>query len=149
MPATLTRRPTLTEVLPTRTPKARPAAIRFTPGQRPGTGLVTIQAGRVPCEYLVVEYPTRWDGRAVRLAKVEGTPGSDTTADGYDVFVGRNGQDCRCDCRGFEAHGRCKHVETLRALLANGWLDIELADPGADAGETEAPEGQAEPSWAV
>lgn len=148
MPATLPRRrPTLTEVLPARAPKARPGAIRFTPGHRPGTGLVTIHAGRVPCEYLVVEYPTRWDGRAVRLAKV--TPGSDATADGYDVFVGRNGQDHRCCCRGHERHGHCKHVDTLRALLENGWLDAALSNPDADVSSDEAPADQPEPAWAT
>ena len=46
MTATLTRRPALTEVLPSHAPKAKPGAIRFTPGHRPGTGLVTVQAGR-------------------------------------------------------------------------------------------------------
>ncbi len=148
MTATLPRRrPTLTEVLPAR--GSKPGAIRFTPGQRPGTGLVTIHAGRVPCEYLVVELPTCWDGRAVRLAKVEGSPGSDATAESYDVFVSRNGQDHRCCCRGHERHGHCKHVDTLRALLENGWLDAELANPDADVSSDEAPADQAEPAWAT
>lgn len=149
MPATLpARRPTLTEVLPARA-KARPGAIRFTPGQRPGTGLVQIHAGRVPCEYLVVEYPTRWDGRAVRLAKVVGSPGSDATAESYDVFVSRNGQDHRCCCRGHQRWGACKHVDTLRALLENGWLDAEMANPDADVSSDEAPADQPEPAWAT
>lgn len=146
MPATLRRRPILTEVLPARG-TARPGAIRFTPWQRPGTGVVTIQAGRVPCEYVVVEFEAR-DGRAVHLAKVAGSPGSDAEAAGYDVFVARDGRECRCSCRGHERHGHCKHVDAVVALLENGWLDCELADPGADVGETEAPEGQAEPAWA-
>lgn len=152
MPATLPprRRPTLTEVLPATAARgSRPGAIRFTPGQRPGTGLVQIHAGRVPCEYLVVEYPTRWDGRAVRLAKVMGSPGSDATAESYDVFVGRNGQDHRCCCRGHQRWGACKHVDTLRALLENGWLDAALSNPDADAGETEPPADQPEPAWAT
>lgn len=148
MTAALTRRPTLTEVLPVRA-KAKPGAVRFTPGQRPGTGVVTIQAGRVPCEYVVVEFPSCWDGRAVHLAKVAGSPGSDPEAGGYDLFVARNGQDRRCCCRGFDRHGHCKHVDTVVALIQNGWLDLEFADPGADVGETEPPADQPEPAWAT
>lgn len=144
-----TARPTFTEVLPA-APGVTPAAVRWTPGCRAGTGLLAIQARRCPCEYLVAELPCGWDGRAVRMAKVEGSPGSDAEAESYDVYVARNGQDRRCCCRGFERWGRtCKHIQALEALLANGWLDLEGADPGADVGETEPPADQPEPAWAA
>jgi len=36
-----------------------------------------------------------------------------------------NEQDCRCDCAGFEHHGRCKHLTALKILMERG----ELARP--------------------
>jgi hypothetical protein len=37
----------------------------------------------------------------------------------YGVLIS-NEQDQLCECRGHAAHGRCKHVEALKALLAGG-----------------------------
>ena len=123
-------------------PGVKPAAIRWTPGRAVGTGLLCIQnpVGRCCCEYRVTEYPVGWDGRAARFTKAPGQPGSDAEANAYDVFVSRNLQDRRCDCRGFLQHGHCKHTAALLALLQNGWLDL----PGADVGPTEQDE-QPEP----
>lgn len=50
-----------------------------------------------------------FDGRGFRLRK---------GVDVYDVFLARNGQDHTCDCRGFCAHGHCKHVEAVKASVA-------------------------------
>ena len=39
----------------------------------------------------------------------------------YHVRVGRR-EDCSCECLGFLAHGRCRHVLGLLALLRRGLL---------------------------
>ncbi len=70
----------------------------------------------------MTELPCGWDGRAFRLIKPEGEPGTDAEADGYEVFVHRGGQDHRCCCKGFERWGSCKHVLAALALIANGWV---------------------------
>jgi hypothetical protein len=67
--------------------------------------------------YRVVEFPTSIPGRAFRLVKVAG--GSDREADHYDVLIDPHGHDI-CECRGFLRHGHCKHVDSIRALLAVG-----------------------------
>src|SRR5262249_38739916 len=38
----------------------------------------------------------------------------------YAVYLA--GADSVCDCKGFEAHNHCKHVEALRALESAGRL---------------------------
>lgn len=39
----------------------------------------------------------------------------------YHVRVGRR-EDCTCECLGYLAHGRCKHILGLLALLRRGLL---------------------------
>ncbi|QDU24039.1 hypothetical protein [Urbifossiella limnaea] len=136
---------TFTEVLPA-APGVRPAALRWTPGRMVGTGLLCIQtpAGRCNCEYLAVELPGG-DGRGGRAALfAKTTPGSDAEADSYTATVSRDGRG-GCECRGFLRHGHCKHEAALRALLANGWMDLHLSNPDADTGCTEPIEDQPEP----
>lgn len=111
---------TLTEVLPP-TKTSPSSAIRFIPGDIPGTGTLEIQDKRTVTRYAAFEFPCGFDGRAVRLVKFDGTPGSDADADAYAVFVGRAG-DHRCDCKGHSYTGHCKHVAAVKALLDNGWL---------------------------
>ena len=113
--------PTLTEVLPAT--KSNPhAAVRFTPGEFPGTGTLEVQQTRAVCRYVVTELPCGWDGRAFSFRKVAGEPGTDRAEDAYEVFVGRNGQDRLCGCKGFARHGHCKHTSAAQALIANGWI---------------------------
>jgi hypothetical protein len=74
--------------------------------------------------YTVDEFPVggpAWDGRAFRLTK-------DSTGEHYSCFVARNGQDHLCECRGFEAHGHCRHVDALKRLIDTGRLDHPEAD---------------------
>src|SRR5262245_21329109 len=112
---------TLTEVLPTT--RSNPhAAIRFTPGEFQGSGTLHIDQTRASVAYVVTELPCGWDGRAFGFRKFAGEPGTDRTEEAYEVFVGRNGQDAMCGCKGFSRHGHCKHVEAARALIANGWI---------------------------
>jgi hypothetical protein len=88
----------------------------------PVCGRVVIEAPGKWCEYRLTEFPTGWDGRGFRLDKL--AAGTDPESENYDVFVGRNRQDVRCDCKGF-TYGRgkpCKHIAAVVALIGNGWL---------------------------
>ncbi len=90
--------------------------------ERAGCGHLVISVDRIRVEYLVCEFGSPWPGRSWHFAKV--TPGSDKTSAAEDVFIGRNGQDRQCSCRGY-AYGKgapCKHVCAALALLENGWV---------------------------
>ena len=39
----------------------------------------------------------------------------------YHVRIGRP-EDCSCECLGFLAHGRCKHLQALLSLMRRGKL---------------------------
>jgi hypothetical protein len=107
---------TITRTLPVR--KAKKAAeIKFTAGVNAGTGLLEIVAARSTDEYLVVEFAAD-GGRGFRLAKV--SAGTDTEADGYDVFCSRFGP--RCECKGFLFAGHCKHGDAVAVLVREGQL---------------------------
>lgn len=111
-----------TELLPERK-SSRRSAIKWKPSADPygpTAGYLTIETGRTGCLYRVAEFPPGWDGRGFTLTKI--TPGTDSESDSYSCFVARNGQDKSCECRGFLAHGHCKHLDSLAALIANGWL---------------------------
>jgi hypothetical protein len=124
---------TFTEVLPAQK-SSRHNAMNWTPGSRPGTGLLTIHTARATAKYAVTEFPTPWDGRAFHLVKL--TPGTDREAESYDVFCGR-GKNHRCECRGFLRHSHCKHIDAALAIWDNGWLD--MANGEQDVSSTEAP----------
>jgi hypothetical protein len=79
--------------------------------------------------YRVEEYPAP-DGRAFMLHRTDEAIAADGPAGDpfYGVFVAANGQDHLCTCRGHAAHGRCKHHDAVRSVLAAGHIDR----PGAD-----------------
>jgi hypothetical protein len=112
---------TLTEVLPAQ--KSSPHnAINWTPADSGPGGFLTIHSARKSTDYLVVEFPTSWEGRAFHFAKV--TKGTDPTAESYDTFIcyRSQGRDSHCSCKGFMAHRTCKHIDSANALIDNGWL---------------------------
>lgn len=77
--------------------------------------VLVIRKGRIEELYDVAEFPTGWQGRAFTLIKNNGV-------ESCNVFVAQNGQDHLCDCRSFEAHGRCKHHDAIQHLLTTGQL---------------------------
>lgn len=112
-------RPTFSEVLPA-TKSSRHSGIRWTPGEHPGTGTLTIDTDRARVVYVCHEFPSPM-GRAFRLTKRCDSPGTDRMADAYDVLVA-NPQDRLCCCKGFSRFGHCKHTDAVLALLENGWV---------------------------
>ena len=78
--------------------------------------------------YTVEEINTGMDGRAFLLHREpEAIAKSADKCDRYGVLIARNGQDDVCECRGFESHGRCKHVTALRGLIEAGHIDLTTA----------------------
>lgn len=78
-------------------------------------GRVVITVGKLSNEYAVAEFICGVEGRGFRCERFG--------AEHYNVLLAKNGQDDRCDCMGFEAHGHCKHQAGLKALLQRGLLD--------------------------
>lgn len=85
--------------------------------------------------YAVEEVWIGMEGRSFLLHRSEADIEADRKAGigdpdtRYGVFVARNGQDDLCECRGFAAHCRCKHVSIVRHLVEAGHIDR----PGSDA----------------
>lgn len=101
-------------------------------------GLAEIVVGKEKCRYVVSELPCDgWSARAFRFGKPRGEKGTDGEADHYDAMICRNGQDCRCECRGFLRHGHCKHVDSARELIHRGLIEESPVNPEADVSQTE------------
>lgn len=79
-----------------------------------GVGAFCIRAGSSLTYYTFREIPCFIGGRGFAVHKL----GLGTL---YHVRVGRDA-DCSCECLGFLAHGWCRHVLGLRALVRNGKL---------------------------
>src|SRR3954468_13339619 len=96
-----------------RQPKQRTCRLTHTDGgaalvirQRQGTQAEQVDA------YFLEPIPSQMGGRAFLLHKHDCTS--------YAVCL--SGTDSACDCKGFESHGHCKHVESLLALQQRGKL---------------------------
>jgi len=117
---------TLTEVLPaSKTSLNR--AMRYTPACR-GVGVVEIDDASSSTRYAVCVLPHG----GVRLTKQGGTENYVATAR-------------QCECKGwlFSKNGTpCKHMECVRSLLANRWLEHDgretVSDKHAEADEKDS-----------
>jgi hypothetical protein len=109
-----------TDLLPATKSDPKGAGIDFAPAAEGSGGLLVVKQKRVYTTYAVSEFPTGWDGRAFALTKL--TEGSDPTEERYFCFLARNGQDRRCDCKGFSYAGHCKHLSALATLIDAGQL---------------------------
>ena len=81
---------------------------------RDGVGVFHIQAGNLACYYTFHEIPCAIGGRGFAVHRLG-------VGHLYHVRVGRR-EDCSCECLGFLAHGRCRHVLGLLALLRHRLL---------------------------
>lgn len=73
--------------------------------------------------YDVEEIPSGM-GRAFLLHRTPAAVAADPDhVERYGVLVAMNPQDHLCECRGFAAHGYCKHISAVRELIDAGHLD--------------------------
>ncbi len=118
--------PTFTDLLPAS--KSNPhRALKYTPACK-GVGVLELTDARTHTRYAVVVQPFG----GVRLTK----------ADGAETYVVTAGS---CECKGFvfsKPGQPCKHIEAVRCLLTNAWLDADeretVRDIHAEAEEMDA-----------
>ena len=81
----------------------------------PGICRITVRRGRTveATDYHLAGIPSDF-GRAFRLVKILGEH------TGYHVNL--DGERSSCECKGHLAHGHCKHVDGLAALVRAGRL---------------------------
>jgi hypothetical protein len=76
-------------------------------------GVLRLSTGNDHTDYVLQRLAADF-GTAYRLDKVDGP-------EEYNVNLD-HGERSTCECLGFLAHGRCKHVEALQVLTAAGRL---------------------------
>jgi hypothetical protein len=108
--------PVYHEVLPpSKSQKHRAYTWEPVAADTPLAGVLTLADSKSHTRYAVEEFPAD-RGRGFCLRKGAG-------AGHYccNLVAGAPAADA-CECRGFEAHGRCKHLDSLRDLVAAGHL---------------------------
>ncbi len=96
-------------------PEAPERTIRLVRPPDPyGVAVFSVRAGQALSFYTLREIPCEIGGRGFAVHRLG-------LGNLYHVRVGRR-EDCSCECLGFLAHGRCKHVLGLLALIRRGLL---------------------------
>lgn len=118
----------VTELLPSRKSYKPGACFRWHTASRILTTTTDLKTEQ---RYWLTEYPVDdVDSRDFVLQKLD--DGTDPESDSYTVFLADAQGFDSCDCRGQLRWGHCKHVDAVRAILANGWL-ITDAEQAAEA----------------
>ncbi len=94
------------------TPRHRQAIRLIRAPGADGVGVFCIRAGKHSTLYAFREIPCAIGGRGFAVHRLG-------LGELYHVRVGRSA-DCSCECLGFLAHGRCRHVDGLLALIRHG-----------------------------
>jgi hypothetical protein len=81
---------------------------------RDGVGVFSIRSGEKSLFYTFREIPCSIGGRGFVVHRLG-------LGQVYHVRIGAR-TDCSCECLGFLAHGRCKHVSGLLALVQQAVL---------------------------
>jgi hypothetical protein len=84
------------------------------PPGRDGVGVFSVRAGDTTTYYTLHEIRCDIGGRGFAVHRLG-------LGNLYHVRIGRR-EDCSCECLGYLAHGRCKHVLGLQALVRQGFL---------------------------
>jgi hypothetical protein len=117
-----------------RKPRPRPVPVpRLThPASAGLPAQLQITMGRKVDHYEVACIPSDW-GLAYAVSRL--TPGGPTVT--YHCCVSPEDWNNVCDCKGFLAHGHCKHLTCLVSLMEQGLLGSERDAPPPEAGYPE------------
>jgi len=80
-----------------------------------GVGVFSVRMGKESSFYTFREIPCEIGGRGFSVHRMG-------LGQLYHVRVSADRAECSCECLGFLAHGRCKHVLGLLALVRRGKL---------------------------
>ena len=94
--------------------KAERAFQLLRPPDEAGPGVFSISKGDKSIHYAFREIPCEIGGRGFALHRLG-------LGEMYHVRIGKPAE-CQCDCLGFLAHGRCKHIQGLRQLIERDTL---------------------------
>ena len=79
-----------------------------------GVGIFCVNDGKASTNYAFREVPCDIGGRGFAVHRLG-------LGQLYHVRIGKP-EECSCECLGFLAHGRCKHIQGLLKLLRRGKL---------------------------
>jgi hypothetical protein len=105
---------------PARKPRLQPARfvrLVITPDCL-ATGVVRITVGAVATDYSIRPIPSQLGGLAFELVKL----GVESDSECYHVRLTGDARQDSCDCKGFARWSKCKHRDSLAALIAAGRL---------------------------
>ena len=136
-------KPCIEKLPPSKTDPHRSITWRHS-GTVPNAGLLKISTKKGAVEYLVVEMVGAPPARLFLLAKTTDSPDlGDPDEHSYCVAYTHATGEGACQCKGaFYGKGArtCKHIEAVKAILDNGWMDAsQWSNPEADVGNTEPP----------
>lgn len=77
-------------------------------------GVFRISEKKATTYYIFCEIPCEIGGRGFVVHRLG-------LGERYDVRIG-NDAECACECMGFLAHNRCKHIEALLTLEKHGLI---------------------------
>jgi hypothetical protein len=88
----------------------------------PGWGFIVleIRVGRDVATYTVSRERSELGGTAANFTKQGEVNVLEDGSGHHDTLL--NGENSLCDCRGFEAYGRCRHLWALEIAVRRGWL---------------------------
>jgi hypothetical protein len=92
--------------------------------------LVEMTIGKESFAYFVKKLNADY-GMGFEFRKVEVNGMSENSDETYHVHYDPARRWSRCDCKGGEFHGHCKHQEAIVALIQSGKLPVPAAKPEA------------------
>lgn len=98
--------------MPDASPDRRICLVR--PPDRLGIGVFRIVDKKTTAYYTFQEVPCDIGGRGFAVHRLG-------LGQLYHVRIGTD-EECSCECLGFLAHSRCKHIEGLLTLARNGMI---------------------------
>jgi hypothetical protein len=111
-----------------RKPASKPARRVTLIGADSNPMLVEMTIGEQSFAYFVKKIHADF-GMGFAFRKVEVNGMSENSEDVYHVHYDPARRWTRCDCKGGEFHGHCKHQEAIAALIQSGKIAVPAAKP--------------------